>query len=1070
MELFPLDVFPVGSLANSVTTTVWVGVMVIGFFNLRFGWVLSGLVVPGYLVPLMILRPWGAFAILVEAILTYALVWLFSERAGRIGGWSSFFGRDRFFALLLGSVIVRVLADGWGWPLLLQGLASLGTPLPLPQLNSGLQSFGLVIIALMANQFWKPGLLRGLWQLFLGLGITYLLVRYVLMEGTNFAISNIAYMYEDVAMSIAAGPKAYIVLLTTAYVASRMNLFYGWDFSGILIPSLLALQWYQPGKIVVTFAECFVILAASRYLLGTRLFAGRNMAGARLLMLFFNVGFAYKLLLGHFLAWQFPDVKVSDYFAFGYLLSTLLALKMHDKEIPARLTRATLQTSLVAVLVATVVGFSLTRLPGLEPATAALRPEAVPGRSDDDLIERVRADKILLYQTAGAEQAVYPRPEQFERFGRALQELNRPDILADAAGIDAAARLLDEVGYHLDILGGRYLYLSELPPARGWGVFVLDPQAPSELLVEAPTAGTERGSSEASAWLFRSLGARGLALAGGGRATQADTPLGALQHPASLFHAFHRALARRDVLQLRRYTPDILRRLDQAGAEPPSSLWVRNSLPPGLDLVRLKALVDRIDVQFAAPPYENRQREETRRGFAELLLDGEGLRKLVARSLLGERPLQREAGEQRIDGYLSEWLLAGKIRMAAPGSEGYRAPRLEELLFWDEEILTPLLELTRDEYRDGHWSERGQQELGNLAVLARVFGYELLAYRHVVSGADFLILAELSQPVPARYWGTYVLRLGRAQNVLVEVPRPVREPGSFEFAVAMFERLQGRALLISGAHPDANQDGSADVLSSFQRLNLYALFNQVLMRQSAGPVLALQTRGYSYREEGQAPAAEAVVALDASLDSPPGGLAERLLQVLKEDGIDYQRADGAAPVAGYEIGFQPQGRYLAAADAAQFAVVRLSPLSRYAYRQQDENRAQTLHFAALDIPTEQLDLRQYLLRQTPGVAAPQPLRRRMLEYQLAPDIVGLRALQQEFPNYRLARAIDRDSQLAFLLVHDAQGRLLGAFNLKPRQPYEALTLRPQDTPATLDRFLFRGVGALLAPGPGVNGS
>jgi len=47
----PVALFP-ESLASSVATTVWVGVMVAVFCTLRFGWNLSGLVVPGYMTPL----------------------------------------------------------------------------------------------------------------------------------------------------------------------------------------------------------------------------------------------------------------------------------------------------------------------------------------------------------------------------------------------------------------------------------------------------------------------------------------------------------------------------------------------------------------------------------------------------------------------------------------------------------------------------------------------------------------------------------------------------------------------------------------------------------------------------------------------------------------------------------------------------------------------------------------------------------------------------------------------------------------------------------------------------------
>jgi len=96
MDFFPLQIFPPGGLASSVVTTVWVGVFVIAFFNLRFGWVLGGLVVPGYLVPLLILKPWSVFAITVEGVVTYLLAWLFSEYLSRWGKWCHFFGRDRF--------------------------------------------------------------------------------------------------------------------------------------------------------------------------------------------------------------------------------------------------------------------------------------------------------------------------------------------------------------------------------------------------------------------------------------------------------------------------------------------------------------------------------------------------------------------------------------------------------------------------------------------------------------------------------------------------------------------------------------------------------------------------------------------------------------------------------------------------------------------------------------------------------------------------------------------------------------------------------------------------------------
>ena len=175
MSAFELPLFPHDSLAISVTTTVWIGVWVVAFFNLRFGWTLSGLVVPGFLVPLLFMKPEAVAIILAEAILTYAIVYMISEFPSRLSCWCSFFGRDRFFALVLVSILVRCLIDGWF------------IPWAGPKLNeqyglnldyrNDLHSYGLIVVALMANYFWKPGLRRGLVECCTTVGITYLFVR-----------------------------------------------------------------------------------------------------------------------------------------------------------------------------------------------------------------------------------------------------------------------------------------------------------------------------------------------------------------------------------------------------------------------------------------------------------------------------------------------------------------------------------------------------------------------------------------------------------------------------------------------------------------------------------------------------------------------------------------------------------------------------------------------------------------------------------------------------------------------------------------------------------------------------
>ncbi|HUM92167.1 MAG TPA: poly-gamma-glutamate biosynthesis protein PgsC/CapC, partial [Candidatus Competibacter sp.] len=330
------------------------------FFTLRFGWNLSGLVVPGYMTPLLLVKPLSAAVVFTEGVITYLLVHGFSERCSRYGVWSSLFGRDRFFGLVLVSVAVRLVGDGWLWP----AVGELWSDYFHTDFDyrGELHSFGLIVVSLIANQFWKTGVRGGWIPVFATVGLTYLIVRYGLMEFTNFSIANLSYAYNDLAASLLAAPKAYIVLLTTAFLASRMNLYYGWEFNGILIPSLLALQWYQPTKILTSFLEAFLVLGMARLLFRIPAVAGLHLEGPRQLLFFFNLGYGYKLALGWLLPLVWPTAPVGDAYGFGYLLTTLIAMRMHDKEIIARLTRATLQTSLVAVGVASVVGFALALL------------------------------------------------------------------------------------------------------------------------------------------------------------------------------------------------------------------------------------------------------------------------------------------------------------------------------------------------------------------------------------------------------------------------------------------------------------------------------------------------------------------------------------------------------------------------------------------------------------------------------------------------------------------------------------------------------------------------------------
>lgn len=494
-----LPIFPEGGLTSSVITTVWVGVFVLAFFNLRFGWVLSGLVVPGYVVPLLIVRPIAALVIVVEAVITYLLVYWFSERFAQ-GRFNALFGRDRFMGLVLASIAVRLTLDGWLLPQVADWL-SLHWDLQVDW-HSNLQSFGLVVISLMANQLWKPGLARGLFSSAVVIGITWLVVRYGLMEFTNFRLSGVSYVYEGLASSILASPKAYIILVLTAFIASQMNVRYGWDFSGILIPALIALQWYQPAKVLSSFVEAGVIYFLATAVLKLPFFASMTIEGARKLVLFFNVSFVWKLLLGHGLNLLELDVKTTDFYGFGYLLSTLLAIKAYDKDIFPRVMRSTLEVSVAGAAAGNLIGFLFALiLPSSESAGAAIG-KALPGGGTGLLLAAAAGDAHL-------RKGGLPGPALQPGEGRMLAEAI--ELLDSGARPEFVAPGLAESTFRLTAQNDGTLAVARRE-GGGRDLLLFNPAARSRLAVVVPDAAARPGTAAAGLALFQQQRARWLVL------------------------------------------------------------------------------------------------------------------------------------------------------------------------------------------------------------------------------------------------------------------------------------------------------------------------------------------------------------------------------------------------------------------------------------------------------------------------------------------------------------------------------------------------------------------------------
>ena len=56
------------------------------------------------------------------------------------------------------------------------------------------------------------------------IGVTYLIVVGPLVHLTNFSVGRLEYMYEDISSSVLASPKAYVILITAAFIGTIVTI------------------------------------------------------------------------------------------------------------------------------------------------------------------------------------------------------------------------------------------------------------------------------------------------------------------------------------------------------------------------------------------------------------------------------------------------------------------------------------------------------------------------------------------------------------------------------------------------------------------------------------------------------------------------------------------------------------------------------------------------------------------------------------------------------------------------------------------------------------------------------
>lgn len=1016
-----LDIFPAGGLASSVITAVWVGVFVVVMLNLRFGTTLSGLVIPGYLVPLLFIKPISAGVVIVESIITYLVTLFVAKIVMTRFGYSELFGRDRFFALVVVSVIVRIIFDYLLLPQVGEWAIEQGFNFDY---QNHLQSFGLIIVALIANQMWNSGLKSGSKILFLYIALTYLIIKYLLVPFTNFNIAEIGYMYENLAQSLLASPKAYIILITTAFVASRMNLFYGWEFNGILIPSLLALQWYQPEKLLFTFVETLIILALGHAVTRLSVFKHISFEGSRLFLLFFNVAFLYKIVLGFFLIEFFPTFKITDFYGFGYLISTLLAMKMYQKDIAVHMTRATVQTSFIAVVIASVIGFALTFTPQWQEQELKTVERARASMQKDSLSQFYTNYRPQLFE---ANFVSYTPPTANEQhiFEEAIEQLTESP--SDVKFLNAS-ELLNKIGFDLYLVEEKYWLITDQQPQRGWGIYVINTAATNELVIQAPDPLTERHTDLAGLKLFEHFQAKALAISSSKRKRAGNGMADVLAFPGTIYQIFSEQVSDNNTLQLRAYTSELNRQItgqrtfDIDTLSQSNILWAKRQLPADLPLKSIETWLRQLDVRFTPPPFENIQRSQHELGFAELILTSNAIKRLMAdiQPLNASKEIQTD---QQFVGFLQSWLRENKSMIAKRASYDYQPPKLSELLFWDEELLKPLL-LLAENYQMEQWSSENLDELNRLATIASAYQYTVTRYIEENQQQEYLMLAEVPSD-NMRHWGTLIIRLGDASDYLLEVPHPLFEASTFEFANSWFAHLNARYLLIAGSHPYANPNEIANVSKFGNAQTLFQLTHQAIVRfEQDENLLPVQIRSFNHQSGRATPKEQVLLNFWQSIGVPTSPSTAQLLhEQLNLSGLSIALADGSRENSSFDAGHSHQSTYASMVDNSSFATIRISPELQYRYKEKGVNSAIAQQARALSLPSLSVDLKTWLAQQPKtDKKLSDDLLALINVYQSKQDIITLQNILKHSDIEEIAHVKDIDSGQSFLLIYDHQKR------------------------------------------------
>lgn len=181
-------------------------------------------------------------------------------------------------------------------------------------------------------------------------------------------------------------------------------------------------------------------------------------------------------------------------------------------------------------------------------------------------------------------------------------------------------------------------------------------------------------------------------------------------------------------------------------------------------------------------------------------------------------------------------------------------------------------------------------DLAYASTLARGHDYALFRFLDVGDDQKASFLLREGLPI-SRAWGLYLIREERVNNIVVEAPHPLSDKQTDLIALEIYRVLDARALLIAGAHRDANDGGKADV--SHESKSIFQAVHETLLRKTPAfsdtPVV-LQIHGFTAKKRSGYP--NVILGFGKTATQLEVSVAGELVRALASKGLEAEMCEG----------------------------------------------------------------------------------------------------------------------------------------------------------------------------------